>query len=114
MTDAPTTYFLHERLDVFQVSLEFAAWIHKQKRHIPTQLRNQLTRAAESVVLNLCEGTGRSGGAQRNHYEIAYASAAECHGAVSLCKVYGVPHADEALHLLHRVRRMLAGLQRRR
>ena len=40
-------------------------------------------------------------------------SAAECHGAVSLCKVYGVADANQALELLSRVRRMLAGLMRR-
>ncbi|MCA8921983.1 MAG: four helix bundle protein, partial [Planctomycetes bacterium] len=63
----------------------------------PAPGRPQLAAAAESVVLNLCEGTGRTGGSCRNHLEIAFGSAAECHGALSLCKAYGVPGADDAL-----------------
>ena len=105
-------WFPHERLDVFHAALEFAAWVRSARTRIPrAKLRNQLDEAAESVVLNICEAAGRRGGSRRNHFEIAYGSAAECHGAVSLCRIWGVPDTEQAIHLLHRIRRMLAGLQ---
>jgi len=108
-----TGYFPHERLKVFQAALEFARWVHQTRNKFPSaQLKKQLTSAAESVVLNICEGAGSSGGNQRKHFQIAYGSAAECHGAVSLCQIYGVRQADHALDLLAQVRRMLAGLLR--
>jgi four helix bundle protein len=104
-------WFPHERLDVFHVALEFAAWVHEARRRIPrAKLRNQLEDAADSIVLNVCEAAGRSGGNKRNQFETAYGSAAECHGAVRLCQIRGVPRADEALRLLDRIRRMLARL----
>ncbi len=84
-------WFPHERLDVFHASLEFAAWVQAVRRKI-------------------CEGAGRSGGSRGSHFEIAYGSAAECHGAVCLLRARGVSGTDQALHLLHRIRRMLAGL----
>ena len=104
-------WFPHERLDVFHVALEFAAWVHSVRKMVPrARLRGQLEEAAESIVLNICEAAGRSGGSRRNQFEIAYGSAAECHGAVCLCRIRGVPRTDEGLRLLHRIRRMLAGL----
>ncbi len=104
-------WFPHERLDVFHAALEFAVWVRAARKEIPrAKLRNQLEEAAESIVLNICEAAGRSGGSRRNQFEIAYGSAAECHGAVCLCRIWGVRHAEEALRLLHRIRRMLAGL----
>ncbi len=104
-------WFPHERLDVFQVALEFAAWVQEVRKYIPrAKLRNQLEEAAESIVLNICEASGRRGGSKRNLFEIAYGSAAECHGAVSLCKLMGIPKTDDAIRLLHRIRRMLARL----
>ncbi len=104
-------WFPHERLDVFHAALEFAAWVHTVRKKIPrAKLRNQLEDAAESIVLNICEAAGRSAGSRRHQFEIAYGSAAECHGAVALCQIWGIPQTEEALHLLHRIRRMLAGL----
>ena len=104
-------WFPHERLDVFRAAIEFAAWICSERKKIPrARLRNQLEDAAESIVLNICEAAGRSGGSRRNQFEIAYGSAAECHGALCLCRIWGVPQTEEAMHLLHRIRRMLAGL----
>ena len=106
-------WFPHERLDVFHAALEFAGWVRAVRSRIPrAKLRGQLEEAAESIVLNICEAAGRSGGSRRHQFEIAYGSAAECHGAVCLCRIYGVPNTEEALHLLHRIRRMLAGLHR--
>jgi four helix bundle protein len=109
--DPKLGWFPHERMDVFHVAMEFALWVEAVRKHIPrAKLRNQLDDACDSIVLNICEGAGRSAGARRNHFETAYASTCECHGAVSLCRVRRVPRAEEGIALLHRLRRMLARL----
>ena len=105
-------WFPHERLDVFQAAIEFADWVERAREHIPrARLRNQLEEAAESIVLNICEAAARSAGSRRNQFEIAYGSAAECHGALMLCKLRGVPNTEHALDTLDRIRRMLARLK---
>ena len=110
---ATDTYFPHERLKVFHKAVEFAGWAHSVRNKLPTaELRKQLSKAAESVVLNICEGAGSAGGNKRKHFQIAYGSAAECHGAATLCKAYGVPRSNEAIELLGHLRRMLAGVLR--
>jgi len=110
-TGSKQGWFPHERLDVFHAAMEFAAWVRSAERNVPrAKLRSQLGAACDSIVLNICEGAGSSGGTRRKHFQYAYASAAECHGAVCVCKMWGVPRTDEAIELLHRIRRMLAGL----
>ena len=78
-------FLLHERLDCYQLALELAHWaasitIPTQRKH----LRNQLVRAADSIVLNIAEGTGHDGDARRNHYRIALGSACEVGAIVDL------------------------------
>ena len=59
-------WFPHERLDVFHAALEFAAWVRQARKQIPrAKLRNQLEEATESIVLNICEAAGCSGGSRR-------------------------------------------------
>ena len=55
-------YLQCERLDVYRVALEFHRSIMplKHARGI-ADLRDQLLRASESVVLNIAEGAGREG-----------------------------------------------------
>ena len=103
----------HEQLDVYQVALGVARWAAVQA--IPVQrkhLRDQLVRAADSVVLNLAEGCGREPGsdARRNHYRIARGSAAEVSAVLDLVALPGGP---ERQHELRRVVAMLTKLARR-
>ena len=68
-------YLAHERLDSYRLALELARWaasaaIPPQRKH----LRDQLVRAADSVVLAIAEGSGLSGDARRHHYRIALGS----------------------------------------
>jgi hypothetical protein len=69
--------FGHENLDVYCLAVGVARWAARQ--HIPTarrHLRDQLVRAADSVVLNIAEGAGQAlGAASKNHYRIAMGSA---------------------------------------
>jgi len=81
------TYKLdHELLAAYQVSLDFARWAASisfpQGR---SHLRDQLVRAADSVVLNIAEGTGRGRGrARQNHYRMARGSLCECAAVLDL------------------------------
>ena len=68
-------FLAHERLDSYRLALELAHWaaavvIPPQRKH----LRDQITRAADSVVLAIAEGSGLTGDARRHHYRIALGS----------------------------------------
>ena len=78
-------YLSHERLDCYRLALELARWaasaaIPPQRKH----LRDQLVRAADSVVLNIAEGTGLTSDARRNHYRIALGSTCEVAAIIDL------------------------------
>lgn len=69
-------FLAHERLDAYRLALDTARWaaahaIPPHRKH----LRDQLVRAADSVVLAIAEGSGLSGDARRHHYRIALGSA---------------------------------------
>ena len=78
--------FGHERLDCYRLALGVARWAARQglpahRKH----LRDQLVRAADSMVLNIAEGSGQEpGDARRNHYRIAMGSAAEIAAVIDL------------------------------
>jgi len=69
-----------ERLDVYRVALEFQALASSIR--LPQgrrEMRDQLDRAALSVVLNTAEGAGRTGAADKaRFYAMARGSAMEC------------------------------------
>ena len=65
-----------ERLAPIEVAI-------RRKNH---GLAKQLTRAAESVWLNLAEGRARKDGDQRRHYEMAAGSASELSMALRIAK----------------------------
>ena len=102
----------HERLDVYQVALGVARWAAGQvippaRRH----LRDQLVRAADSMVLNIAEGAGLPPGeSRRNHYRIAAGSASEVGAVLDLV---ALPSGPERQEELRRVCAMLAKMIRR-
>jgi len=115
--DANATRLLdHERLDCFQVALQFAAMVPELTRTARTSLRDQLERAAASICLNLAEGCGRRTKPDRLHFfSMAQGSAMECAAAVDILRVTGhvtMADATRAKHKLIRVVQMLVGLRR--
>ncbi len=72
----------HERLDVYQVSIGYVAWVYEKAEglsgvHRPA--RDQWFRASQSSPLNIAEGNGKTADADRRRYfEIARGSALEC------------------------------------
>ena len=68
-----------ERLHVYAVALELNAAAALVLPVVSRVVRDQLERAALSVVLNVAEGAGRHSRRQkRYHYGVARGSAAEC------------------------------------
>ena len=95
-------YFEHERLDCYQLATDVVRWLASHTIE-DRNLRDQATRSAQSVVLNIAEGTGRTGKSRRHHYSIARGSAAELCAAMDL-----VPQdTDAQQNKLRRVGMML-------
>ena len=106
----------HERLDVYQRSIEFLACALKIAERLPrgqAPLADQLRRAAMSIPLNIAEGSGRaSESAARTRFRgIARGSAMECGAIMDVVRVLGVTSELEwsrAKSLLIRVVEMLS------
>ena len=127
-TDAPTApaaneppaqpLLDHERLDVFQVALEFAAMVPALTKTARPALRDQLERAASSIALTLAEGCARRTRRDRHHFfSMAQGSAMECAAAIDIRRVTGhlsPADAARAKHKLTRIVQMLVGLRRSR
>ena len=100
-------YFGHEKLEVYQAALSVARWA--MKASCGSSLKDQLVRAAQSVVLNVAEGAALPGGdAQKRHFKIALGSAAEVAAAMDMC---GGP--ADVVHTNRRVGQMLGAMTRR-
>jgi len=84
----------HEKLDVYQRSIEFLAVAVQLLESIPkgnATIVDQLKRASTSVPLNIAEGAGHPSEAKRaHHYAIARGSALECGAALDVCKILNV------------------------
>jgi four helix bundle protein len=103
-TSNPEPFLPCERLDVYRVALEFrqSLGILNTVRNI-SALRDQIFRAADSVVLNIAEGAGRSARAdKRRHYSYALGSAMECGAALALLHARGALRAET-----YEIRRMM-------
>ncbi len=112
---APHPLLDAQRLDCYQVAVQFASVASKLIPRGHSDLRSQLSRAAASVVLNLAEGVGRRGRAERPHfYSIARGSAMECGAVLDLVRSLGlasVGSCKDAQWLLVRIVQMLTRLE---
>ena len=81
-------YFQCERLDVYRIAVQFhRSLVPLRQVRGAADLRDQLLRACESIVLNIAEGSGRFGSDdKRRFYRIANGSAMECAGALELLR----------------------------
>ena len=79
--------FHHEKLKVYQRSLEFAAWSQNLIDSVrkKTTTKDQLARAGDSVALNIAEGNGKFSQRDRaRFFQIAHGSALECAACLDL------------------------------
>ena len=79
----------HEKLDVYQVSIDLVVLIDGIVENLPRgrgYLADQFQRAALSVPLNIAEGAGEFSSAEKGRfYRMARRSATECAGIFDVC-----------------------------
>jgi four helix bundle protein len=110
--------FDHEKLTVYQRSIEFTAWADTLLDSIPKSraVHNQLDRASTSVPLNIAEGNGKFTSPDRcRFFDSARGSALECAAALDVMvakKLCDSSVADSGKRILSEVVSMLVGLVR--
>ena len=112
--------FDHEKLDVYNVALEFVAWSFEMSRALAgphRHAREQLLRSSQSVPENIAEGNGkRSLADRRRFFEIARGSALESAASLDVlvaCGALSSEDADRGKLILRRVVAMLTRMTER-
>jgi four helix bundle protein len=107
----------HERLDVYQLALDFLVFANGVIESLPrgrSHLADQFTRASTSIVLNLAEGAGKhSRPDKRRYYLTARGSATESAAMLDVClrlKLLEVDSHNAGKEMLVRVVSMLIKL----
>jgi len=132
-------YFDHEKMDVYQVAIEFIALADEVAENLPrgrAYLADQLRRAYTSVALNIAEGAGEFSGDEKARelpfllvtpacgwpsrcarlYRMAKRSATECAAVSDVCRRLALADGtrlDAGRGLLLRIVSMLMPLIRR-
>lgn len=110
------THFDHEKLDVYQVEIDFVSWADELLKDIPKGLavHNQLDRASTSIPLNIAEGNGKYTEADRcKFFDIARGSALECAACLDvLVAKKSIDSAESGKAILVGIVSMLVGLIR--
>jgi len=113
--------FDHEKLDVYQLELQFIAWvtplIEEVKASAGSKVRevcNHLDRASLSALFNTAEGNGKRQSKLRGRFfDDARGSAAECASCLDALAAKGVcteDRVDKGKALLHRIVSILTKL----
>ena len=104
----------HEKLDVYHVALDFAAWAYticRSLKGIDRSTRDQLIRASQSIALNIAEGCGKISVADRGRFlQIAGGSARECGAILDIldrCEILKRETVRKGKELLVRIVAML-------
>jgi four helix bundle protein len=87
--------FAHEKLDAYRVAIDFCQVADEVCRALPRtkgQLGDQLSRAAEGIVLRIAEGAGAAwrSADQKRYFRSARGSAMECAAILDVCRVRSV------------------------
>ncbi|MFZ1292153.1 MAG: four helix bundle protein [Melioribacteraceae bacterium] len=111
-----TIYFDHEKLIVYQKSLEFLKWLNVvlskvEKRYA---VYDQLDRASTSIILNISEGYGKFTSKDRcKYFDISRGSALECSAGLDILVAKNILTFEEikvGKELLKEIVSMLVGL----
>ena len=110
------TNFEHEKLNVYQEAIKFAAWADELLEALPKNLavHSQLDRASTSIPLNIAEGNGKyTSPDRRRFFDIARGSALECAACLDvLVAKKRLVQAGPGKEILIRIVSMLVGLIR--
>ena len=108
-----------QKLDVYQAAIDFIRHTARIGTRLPkgqADLFDQLQRAAQSVPLNLAEGSGKFNRDAKRFYAIARGSALECAAVLDVIEAMSLMDAadlTEARTLLKRVVEMASALLRK-
>ncbi len=112
--------FDHERLDVYQVAIDFVAFADDVVERLPRgrrYLADQFQRAALSVPLNVAEGAGEfSHNDKKRICRMALRSATECAAILDVCRRLEIaqePLLSSGREYLFRIVSMLTRLAKR-
>lgn len=114
--------FRFEKLDVWQLAIDFSDQIYRATREFPSEerfgLTNQLRRAAVSIAANIAEGSGRWSDRDFVRFiEIAYGSLMETvsHLRIAERQQFLTAAVSQTLvDVADRLARMLSGLRKAR
>ena len=110
--------FDHEKLIVYQKSIEFIVWLQNILERIPKKYAgyDQIDRASTSVPLNIAEGNGKFTQRDRcRYFDIARGSALECAAVLDVFVAKALLEKHEILQgkeILLNIVSMLVGLIR--
>lgn len=95
MQTTQQTQFAHERLDAYQVAIQFCGVADEVCRALPRtkgQLGDQLNRASEGIVLRIAEGAGAAwrSADQKRYFRSARGSAMECAAVLDVCRLRSI------------------------
>jgi len=108
--------FDHEKLNVYQESLDFIVWLNEVLDQIPKKMPvyDQLDRASISIPLNIAEGNGKFTDKDRcRFFDNARGSALECAACLDVLAaraVLGSNDIEKGKEHLARIVAMLVGL----
>ena len=106
----------HEKLRVYQASIEFIVWVQRILDRIPKResVYNQLDRASISIPLNIAEGNGKFTKRDRcKYFDIAQGSGLEYAAALDVLVAKKILKDDEIIigkQIIIKVVSMLVGL----
>ncbi len=109
-------YFDHEKLKVYQKALEFIVWIQPilSKLDYRSDIRNQLERASNSILLNIAEGNGKFTDKDRcRYFDISKGSVLESSSCIDIIFIKKIISQDEKTfgkQMLKEIFSMLIGL----
>jgi four helix bundle protein len=98
MEESNKIYFDHEKLKVYQHALKFNKYAYEifTKLNYKSDLRDQLNRASNSVVLNIAEGNGKYSKKDRcRYFDISNGSALESAGCLDILFVRNLISKEE-------------------
>ncbi len=112
----PTAPLPHQKLVAYQVAVELLAQV-QELRVADAMLRDQMLRAAKSTCLNIAEGVGRLGEAdKRRAYAIARGECCETAASIDVSRIASdcdPAAAEKARQTAGRLYALLTGLVRR-
>jgi four helix bundle protein len=109
-----------KKLQIYQKTLNFSKEVRTMLRSFPKEgmfgLTNQFRRAADSIILNIAEGTGNSTEKEFARFlDIAIRSGFECVGCLDIAfynEYITKENYDKSIEDIHEITAMLYGLKK--